>query len=131
MEACTNQKYTNYGLSEAGSNIVYVAMTQVHNRAVMQQSTRYYIIYFHFVFYIYAFILTTSIYSNYPIYMSYYLLCMIILSLTLFALITESDNPTRMRTTGRCKGYHDVGQCFLPMHMANIIGQCKNSLSLL
>ena len=31
---------------EAGSNIVYVhvAMTQVHNRAVMQQSTRYYII---------------------------------------------------------------------------------------
>ena len=32
---------------EAGSNIVYVAMTQVYSRAVMQQSTRYY---FHFAF---------------------------------------------------------------------------------
>ena len=29
---------------EAGSNVVYVAMTQVYSRAVMQQSTRYYII---------------------------------------------------------------------------------------
>ena len=45
---------------EAGSNIVHVAMTQVYNRAVMQQSTRYYIIYFHFAFYMYAFISTTG-----------------------------------------------------------------------
>ena len=42
---------------EPGSNIVYVAMTQVYCRAVMQQSTCYY---FPFAFYIYAFISTTS-----------------------------------------------------------------------
>ena len=42
---------------EAGSNIVYVAMTQVYSRAVMQQSNCYY---FPFAFHIYAFISTTS-----------------------------------------------------------------------
>ena len=42
---------------EAGGNIVYVAMTQVYNRAVMQQSTCYY---FPFAFHIYAFNSTTS-----------------------------------------------------------------------
>ena len=28
--------------------------------------------------------------------------------------------PMCMRITGQCKGYNDVGQCFLPVHMANI-----------
>ena len=37
------------GVVEAGSNIVYVAMTQVYSRAVMQQSTCYY---FPFAFHI-------------------------------------------------------------------------------
>ena len=45
---------------DAGSNTVYVAMTLVYSRAVMQQSTQYYILYFHFAFYIYAFLSITS-----------------------------------------------------------------------
>ena len=53
---------------EAGSNIVYVAVTQVYSRTVMQQSTRYY---FHFAFYSNPFISTTSTVTI-PMYMSYY-----------------------------------------------------------
>ena len=116
---------------EAGSNAVYVVMTQVSSVTAEQSCSSLHVttyFYFHIAFYIYALISTTSTVT---------ILCicpimhdkLITYCSALLKLILRIH--MRMRITGRCKGYNDLGLCFLPVHMANLISQCKNSLSLL
>ena len=85
---------------------MYLAMTHVYSRAVMQQSThyRYYIILLsHCFLCLYSFLCTCPIMHDKLI--TY---CCSALLYTYKALSDVVRIPTRMRITGRCKGYNDV-----------------------
>ena len=92
------------------------------SRTVMQQSTRYY---FHFAF-LHQCLHFNHLYSNYPIYMSYYAWQashLLFLALQ-WALGAHAHHWPVPRLQWR-------NIFFLPMHMANLISLCKNSLPLL